>query len=90
VQLASGQTVVADASYLRRSILEPPADLVAGYQPIMPTYKGQISEENLFKLIAYIKSLGEAGAAPTTPAGAPEPAAAAAPPTVATSEGGAR
>jgi len=89
VQLASGQTIVADASYLRRSILEPPADLVAGYQPIMPTYKGQISEENLFKLIAYIKSLGEAGAAPATPAGAPAPAEAAAPPAVQTSQGGA-
>jgi cytochrome c oxidase subunit 2 len=76
VQLTSGQTVVADASYLRRSILEPPADVVAGYQPIMPTYKGQISEENLFKLIAYIKSLGEAGG---TPAPAAAPAAAAAP-----------
>ena len=84
--------MVADASYLRRSILEPPADLVAGYQPIMPTYKGQISEENLFKLIAYIKSLGEAEAAPATPpapAQAPAPAAANAPPAVQTSEGGA-
>ena len=75
VQLANGQTVVADASYLRRSILEPPAQLVAGYQPIMPTYKGQISEENLFKLIAYIKSLSDGGAA--TPAPAADPAAAA-------------
>jgi cytochrome c oxidase subunit II len=94
VQLSSGQTIVADASYLRRSILEPPADVVAGYQPIMPTYKGQISEENLFKLIAYIKSLGEAGgvpvAAPAAPATAPAAASAPqAPSTVQTSQGGA-
>ena len=74
VQLASGQIVTADASYLRRSILEPPSEVVAGYQPIMPTYKGQISEENLFKLIAYIKSLGDAA---TSPAGPAAPAAAA-------------
>ena len=77
VQLANGQVVVADASYLRRSILEPPAELVAGYQPIMPTYKGQISEENIFKLIAYIKSLSDAGRTPP-PAGAAAPAAPAA------------
>jgi cytochrome c oxidase subunit 2 len=75
VQLASGESVLADASYLRRSILEPPAQVVAGYQPIMPTYKGQISEENLFKLIAYIKSLGEGGGE-AAPGGAPAPAAA--------------
>jgi cytochrome c oxidase subunit 2 len=64
VQLGNGQAVVADASYLRRSILDPTAQVVAGYQPIMPTYKGQISEESLFDLIAYIKSLG--GEAPRT------------------------
>jgi cytochrome c oxidase subunit 2 len=76
VRLGNGQSVVADASYLRRSILDPTAQVVAGYQPIMPTYKGQISEESLFDLIAYIKSLG--GEAPrTVPAagGAAAPAA---------------
>jgi cytochrome c oxidase subunit II len=82
VQLAGGQSVVADATYLRHSILEPPSQVVAGYQPIMPTYKGQISEENLFALIAYIKSLGSGAATPAAPAAAPPaanaPAAAAA------------
>lgn len=80
VQLANGRTVIADATYLRRAILEPPAELVAGYQPIMPTYKGQISEENLFKLIAYIRSLSDAGrdAAPAAPVAAPAAAAPAA------------
>jgi cytochrome c oxidase subunit 2 len=71
VELAGGQRVLADATYLRRSILDPSAQVVAGFQPIMPTYRGQISEENLFRLIAYIRSLsaGRAdGAAPTTAA----------------------
>ena len=81
VRLASGRTVVADNSYLRRSILEPTADIVAGYQPIMPTYKGQISEENIFRLISYIRSLsggreGEGGAAATAGASAAGPATA--------------
>jgi cytochrome c oxidase subunit 2 len=78
VQLTSGQTVVADASYIRRSILEPPAQVVAGYQPIMPTYKGQISEENLFKLIAYIRSLGSGETAPAAVPSPAQPAAASA------------
>src|SRR5688500_9772258 len=83
VALSTGERVVADASYLRRSILEPTAQLVAGYQPIMPTYKGQISEENLFRLIAYIRGLsgGRAGEAPAGALLAPAaPAAAATPP----------
>ena len=76
VALADGRTVVADNTYLRRSILEPGADLVAGYQPIMPTYKGQISEENIFRLVAYIRSLS-GGRDEAAPAGAPDAGAAA-------------
>ena len=57
VALRNGQTVVADENYLRQSILDPQAKLVAGYQPIMPTFQGQIGEEGLLHLIAYIKSL---------------------------------
>lgn len=60
VGLASGETVTADEQYLRDSIVNPQKDLVAGYRPIMPTFKGLISEEGLLQLIAYIKSL-EAG-----------------------------
>src|SRR5690606_13282192 len=45
VELASGQTVTADIDYIRRSILDPQADIVAGYPAIMPTYSGQINEE---------------------------------------------
>jgi cytochrome c oxidase subunit 2 len=46
---------------LRESILNPNAKLVAGFQPIMPTFQGQVSEEQLLQLIAYIKSLGAQG-----------------------------
>lgn len=57
VQLNDGTTVVADEAYLRESILEPMAKIVAGYQPIMPTFKGQIDESQLMQIIAYLKSL---------------------------------
>ena len=58
--------VVADEAYLRESILMPGAKLVAGYQAIMPTFQGQVSEEQIMQLIAYIKSIGpkQNGAAP--------------------------
>ncbi|HSB61429.1 MAG TPA: cytochrome c oxidase subunit II [Vicinamibacteria bacterium] len=72
VRLASGETVIADAAYLRESILNPAAKVAAGYQPVMPTYQGQVSEESLLALIAYIQSL-------PAPVGAPVPVAAAAP-----------
>jgi len=57
VKLLDGQTVVADESYVRESILNPAAKVVAGYQPIMPTFKGQLSEEEVIQLINYIRSL---------------------------------
>jgi len=60
VQLDSGKTVVADEEYLRSSILEPSRDIVRGYPPIMPSFKGQLSEEQVMQLIAYIKSLSGA------------------------------
>lgn len=59
VDLAGGGTVVADEAYLRESILDPGARVVEGYQPLMPTYQGQVSEDQLLQLIQYIKSLGE-------------------------------
>lgn len=58
VKLADGQTVVADDTYIRNSILNPQGQIVAGYQPIMPTYKGQITEEQIVQIIAYIRMLG--------------------------------
>lgn len=57
VLLASGETVLADAQYIRRSIIDPNAQIVAGYPPIMPTYAGQVSEEELLRLVEYIRSL---------------------------------
>ena len=73
VKLADGGTVLADEAYLRESILRPQAKLVAGYQPIMPTFQGLVSEEALIGMIEYIKSLQPA-ASPgtgTVPQGAP-------------------
>jgi cytochrome c oxidase subunit 2 len=62
VHLAGGGTVVADERYIRESILDSSAKVVEGYQPLMPTYRGLINEEQVLQLIAYIKGLGpEAG-----------------------------
>jgi cytochrome c oxidase subunit II len=69
VQLEGGVSAVVDEEYLRRAILDPAGQLVAGYRPIMPTYKGLVSEEGLLQLIAYIKSLAEAGEGGAPPAG---------------------
>ena len=61
VHLKDGASVLADDAYLRDAILDPNKQVVAGYQPIMPAYKGQIDEEGIFKLIAYLKSLAPEG-----------------------------
>ncbi|HST23023.1 MAG TPA: c-type cytochrome, partial [Blastocatellia bacterium] len=61
VQLQDGQRHVADETYIRESILNPKAKVVAGYQSIMPTFQGLVSEEQLLQLIAYVKSLGQQG-----------------------------
>jgi cytochrome c oxidase subunit 2 len=57
VKLASGDTVVADEAYVRESIVSPAAKVVNGYQPVMPTYQGQVSEEQLISLVAFIRSM---------------------------------
>ncbi len=57
VRLADGTIVTVNEAYLRESILNPAAKIVAGYQTIMPTFEGQLSEEQIFHLIEYIKSL---------------------------------
>lgn len=56
VQLADGSTVIADDRYIRDAILLPKQRLVAGFAPIMPSFAGQLSEEDLLALIAYLKS----------------------------------
>lgn len=57
VTLDNGQTVIADDAYIRQSILDPSSQIVAGYKPLMPTFQGQISEDQILEIIAYIKSL---------------------------------
>lgn len=57
VQLREGGVVVADDNYLRESILNPSAKIVAGWENIMPTFQGQVSPEEINALIAYIRSL---------------------------------
>jgi len=57
VAFHDGRTTVADEAYIRESILNPAAKVVSGYQPIMPTYRGQLSEEEIIQLIRYIQSL---------------------------------
>jgi cytochrome c oxidase subunit 2 len=57
VKLTNGQTVTADEEYIRNSILNPGGQIVEGYQPIMPTFKGQVTEEQLIQLVTYVKSL---------------------------------
>jgi cytochrome c oxidase subunit 2 len=58
VALQNGQSVTADDAYIRESILNPTAKVVSGYQPVMPSFRGRVSEEDLMSLLAYIKSLG--------------------------------
>jgi cytochrome c oxidase subunit 2 len=55
--LANGEKCLVDENYLRESILEPMAKVAAGYNPQMPSFKGQLREKQLEGLIAYIKSL---------------------------------
>jgi cytochrome c oxidase subunit 2 len=57
VPLTSGRVIVADEGYIRDSILLPKKDVAAGYEPIMPSFKDRVSEDQLVQLIAYIKSL---------------------------------
>jgi len=76
VKLTTGQTITADETYVRESILTPQMKLVNGYQPLMPTFQGLVNEEGLLSLIEYVKSLGESRtggqqASTTAPAAAP-------------------
>lgn len=60
-KLADGSTVTADENYLRESILNPSAKIVAGYANVMPSYDGRVTEDQLNQLLAYMKSLAETG-----------------------------
>lgn len=78
VELANGSTTVADEAYLRESILNSQAQVVRGYQPLMPVFQGLVSEEDLVSLVEYIKSLSPTATAPASaaPAATPAPPAA--------------
>jgi cytochrome c oxidase subunit II len=58
VPLSDGTTVIADDKYLRDSILFPKKQVVASFVPVMPSFDGKVSDADLEKLLAYIKSLG--------------------------------
>ncbi|MEP6569384.1 MAG: cytochrome c oxidase subunit II [Acidobacteriota bacterium] len=69
VSLNGGQTVIADEAYIRESIENPAAKVVSGFNPIMPTFQGQVTPEQLIQIMSFIKSLQVSGApAPVTSA----------------------
>jgi cytochrome c oxidase subunit II len=77
VELQDGSTVVVNEAYLRESILTSQAKIVKGFQPLMPTFQGLISEEGLVALIEHVKSLSPnatASVAPPPTGAAPTPA----------------
>ncbi len=57
VDLADGSRVIADENYIRESILKPNAKIVQGYPAVMPTFQGQVNDEELLSLLSYIQSL---------------------------------
>src|SRR5262249_22860861 len=56
-KLTNGKTVVADEAYLTKSMMDPGADIVAGYQNVMPTYLGKLPPPEAAAIVEYIKSL---------------------------------
>jgi cytochrome c oxidase subunit 2 len=56
--LTDGRSVVADENYIRESILNPQAKVAAGFAPVMPTFQGQVSEDDLLRLLAYVRTIG--------------------------------
>jgi cytochrome c oxidase subunit II len=65
VALEDGRTVMADENYIRECILDPGSKRVKGFQPIMPTFQGIVSEDQVNALVAYVKSLAQSGSANT-------------------------
>ena len=76
-QLSNGSLVNVDETYIRESILTPQLKIVAGYQPVMPTFQGLVNEESVMALIEHVKSLQ------SSPGGAAAAASSAAPPAAA-------
>ena len=57
VALASGETVTAEENYLRQAMVDPQSQVVAGFEPVMPTYRGRLKDEEIAAIIEYIKTL---------------------------------
>lgn len=80
VKFVGGGSTMVNDEYIRNSILNPSSQIVEGYQPIMPTFQGQVTEEQLMALVAYIKSLsgvtGQMAAPAANPAAGQSSAAA--------------
>ncbi|GAB2783440.1 cytochrome c oxidase subunit II [Halomonas shantousis] len=57
VALDDGRVIMADEAYLRDSILQPDKDIAAGFEPVMPSFAGQITEDEILQIIEYLKSL---------------------------------
>ena len=70
VDLQDGSSAVVDEAYLRESILTSQAKIVKGFQPLMPTFQGLISEENLVALIEHVKSMSPKATTAAAPASA--------------------
>ncbi len=82
VDLTNGQSLIADEAYVRESIENPQAKIVTGFGPIMPTFQGQVTPEQLIQLMSFIKSLhvtGAPAAAAPAPKAVTSPAPSAAP-----------
>ena len=79
VFLTNNQTLIADEAYIRESIENPQAKIVLGFNPIMPTFQGQVTPEQLIQIISFIKSLQisnpQSATAPAVPAPKAEPSA---------------
>lgn len=71
VKFVGGGSTTVNEEYIRNSILNPSSQVVEGFQPIMPTFKGQVTEEQLVSLVAYIKSLSGVTGTTSTPAMTP-------------------
>lgn len=83
VFLTNSQTLTADEGYIRESIENPSTKIVSGFNPIMPTFQGQVTPEQLIQIISFIKSLQVTGPQPATPSApvmTPTPQAASATP----------
>jgi cytochrome c oxidase subunit 2 len=59
VQLSDGRRIKADDGYIRDSIVQPKRDIVAGYEPVMPSYAGLLDDGEIQSLTAYVRSIAE-------------------------------